>query len=108
MTPRRSRPAFALKKAKAEAQVIIEQANKRRSQILRLTEILQSRIIRPVFISRFRRNIPIAVNHTAISISTSGVNKIFDETGVGPYGESTTIVAVINTPPLAFPELLEA
>ena len=54
------------------------------------------------------RNIPIAVNHTAISISTSGVNKIFDETGVGPYGESTTIVAVINTPPLAFPELLEA
>ena len=38
------------------------------------------------------RNIPIAVTHTAISISTSGVNKIFAETGVGPYGESTTIV----------------
>ena len=32
------------------------------------------------------RNVPITVNHTAISISPSGVSKIFDETGVGPYG----------------------
>ena len=43
------------------------------------------------------RNIPIAVNHTAISNSLSGVSKIIDETGIGSYGYCPCFCCILQS-----------